>query len=70
MRGEVGLRMARAPPRMQASHKRRASVRPLVEPPLALTTLWIRIHRREWMTEEAARDHRRRSLLQDNPASG
>jgi len=55
---------------MQASHKRRASVRPLVEPPLALTTLWIRIHRREWMTEEAARDHRRRSLLQDNPASG
>ncbi len=70
MQGHFIRRMARAPPRMRASHKRPAIGRPLAGRPAPLTTLWIRIRRRQWMTEEDARWARRRSLLQDNPASG
>ena len=70
MLGQVSLRMAHAPPRMRASHKRPAIARPVGERPVTATALWVRIQRREWMTEEAARHTRRRSLLQDNPTSG
>ncbi len=63
MRGHVSLHMARAPPRMRASRKRPAHAGPLA-------AFWTRIHRRQWMTEEDARWGRRRSLIQDNPASG
>ena len=70
MHAHAGARMAHAPPRMRASHKRRVVNRPLVEKSAALSAFWIRIQRREWMTEEAAHAYRRRSLLQDNPTSG
>ena len=70
MLGQVSLRMAHAPPRMRASHKRPANARPLAEQPAAVSAMWVRIQHREWMTEEAARCARRRSLLQDNPTSG
>ena len=72
MHGQVSLRTAHSPPRMRirASHNRPATVRQLVERPAAASALWVRIQRREWMTEEAARAYRRRSLLQDNPTSG
>ncbi len=70
MHGHVNLRTARSPPRMQASHKWSTTVRRPVERPAATAALWVRIQRREWMTEEAARAYRRRSLMQDNPTSG
>ena len=70
MQGHASVRTARSPPRMQASHKRPAAARRLVERPAAAAALWVRFQRREWMTEEAARAYRRRSLLQDNPTSG
>jgi hypothetical protein len=38
--------------------------------PHILAVAWAKVRRREWMTEDAARAFRRRSLLQDNPASG
>jgi hypothetical protein len=69
MHGHVSKRIARSPPRMRASHKRPATARRLVEPPAAAASLWVRIQRREWMTEEDARAYRHRSLLQDNPTS-
>ena len=69
MHGHVHSRSARAPPRMGTAHKPPPSKRPVAER-LALESVWIKIHRREWMTEDAARAHRRHSLLQDNPASG
>jgi hypothetical protein len=68
MHGHVTRQTARSPPRMRAPHKRPAKRRPLVERKMAL--FWIGIHEPDWMTEEAARAHRRRSLLQDNPTSG
>ncbi len=70
MRGHVSLWMARAPPRLRASHSRPAYARPIAKQAAALDTLWIRLHSRRWMTEEDARWGRRRSLLQDNPTSG
>ena len=70
MQGHVHLRSARAPPRMRTEHKPPQAKRPEAERPEALQAFWVRIHRHAWMTEEAARAHKRRSLLQDNPTSG
>jgi hypothetical protein len=42
----------------------------LAERPQVVAAFWARIQRRQWMTEDTARAYRRRSLLQDNPASG
>ena len=70
MHAHVTRHTARAPPRMQAPHSRAATSRPAQERDEALAAFWVKIHRRNWMTEEMARAYRRRSLLQDNPASG
>jgi hypothetical protein len=55
---------------MRTEHKPPQAKRPEAERPEALQAFWVRIHRHAWMTEEAARAHKRRSLLQDNPTSG
>ncbi len=70
MHAHVTRHTARSPPRMRAPHKHPAKRRPLAERPVVLTAFWIRLHEPDWMTEEAARAYRRRSLLQDNPTSG
>ena len=70
MNGHVSRPAVRAPPRMQAQRKHSATRRPLVERRVVLSAFWMRIRPREWMTEEAAQVDRKRSLLQDNPASG
>jgi len=64
MHGQVRQRTTHSPPRMRAPS---AVVRPR---PAVLVTVWSRIHYRPWLPEDAARALRRRSLLQDNPASG
>ena len=70
MHSGVSMRTVRIPPRMQATIRRYEKMRPRGERREALVASWGRFQRREWMTEEAARACRRRSLLQDNPASG
>ena len=71
MHARAGHRTAHAPPRMHAAHGAHGAA-PVRKPkhPVALAVIWTRVRRREWMTEDAARAFRRRSLLQDNPASG
>lgn len=70
MRAESKVRTAHAPPRMHASNRHVVRMRPLGERREVVVSIWAKIQRRDWMTEEAARGRRRRSLLQDNPASG
>jgi hypothetical protein len=40
------------------------------EPRVAIVSFWSRIRGDPWMTEEAAKANRRRSLIEDNPTSG
>jgi hypothetical protein len=70
MHRQASLRTARSPPRTQTGSERPARRPPIAARGAALTAFWLRIHRRAWMTEEAACAFRDRSLLQDNPASG
>ena len=37
---------------------------------LTIVGFWASARREQWMTEEAAKARRRRSLLEDNPTSG
>ncbi len=67
---QTSLRTARSPPRMQTTSQRPPARRPVGRRRAALTAFWMRIQRREWMTEDAARAFRHCSLMQDNPASG
>ena len=70
MHGHVRSRKARAPPRMRAPSRHAPKMRLLAERREVVVAIWMRFHRRRWMTEEAAHADRRRSLMQDNPASG
>ena len=70
MHAHVSRPAVRSPPRMRAARKHPTTPRPVAERAVALAMVWFRADRRAWMTEEAARETRRRSLLQDNPASG
>jgi hypothetical protein len=54
----------------KATKRPAAAARPPADERLDFDSLWARVHRQTWVTEEAARRYRRRSLLQDNPASG
>ena len=37
---------------------------------VAIVECWVRMRRKRWMTEEAAKAHRRHTLLEDNPTYG
>ncbi len=71
MHVRAGHRTVHAPPRMPGAHSGHGTT-PVRKPKhhIALAVVWKRVRRREWMTEDMARALRRRSLLQDNPASG
>jgi hypothetical protein len=42
----------------------------LDERPIAVVRLWLKVQQDPWVTEETARCCRRRTLIEDNPASG
>ena len=67
MHGQVRQRTAHTPPRMRAP---KGGARPRARRPAVLVMVWSRMHYRPWLPEDAAHALRRRSLLQDNPASG
>jgi len=70
MQGHLRRPAVRAPPQMRGPRKHSPPQRPLAEQSATLAAFWFTIRKRDWMTEEAARAHRRHSLLQDNPTAG
>jgi hypothetical protein len=56
---EVGARLAAAASKLRLSWRC-----------AAIVEYWVTARRKRWMTEEAARAQRHRTLLEDNPTSG